>query len=259
MFLIFGLEFMDLLCEDMRDCRLVAMYFWHPCESVEITNKMQSCNRIYYSKIYWRFNMFWAAYLSSSGAPNCICSLWFIHHVVTDCCPAWMGTAVPTQAGQRPVTTWVYKTEAANTVWSFWWWSVCRSKHVELLINFRITNSITILHLVGYFYWFIPRCTDSWILNLHPCDSAVIDGCNVWRSRKILRWIIYCFFCKILQFQFARFFQPFWNNYVGKDWRTDGQIAFNELSAWMLTRVDPRKGGTEKNSNELINTVSFSK
>jgi hypothetical protein len=32
--------------------------------------------------------------------------------VVTDRCP------VPTQPGQRPVTTWVYKPEAAKTVWS---------------------------------------------------------------------------------------------------------------------------------------------
>jgi len=32
-------------------------------------------------------------------------------HVVTGRCPGWVGT-------QRPVTTWVYKLEAANTVWS---------------------------------------------------------------------------------------------------------------------------------------------
>jgi len=38
---------------------------------------MQPCNRIYYSKIYWRLNMFRAAHCSSSEAPNCICSLWF--------------------------------------------------------------------------------------------------------------------------------------------------------------------------------------
>ena len=48
-------------------------------ESVEITNKMPPCNRIYYSKIYWKLNMFRAAHRSSSGAPNCICSLWFIY------------------------------------------------------------------------------------------------------------------------------------------------------------------------------------
>ena len=42
-------------------------------------NKMQPCNRIYYSKVYWRLNMFWAAHHSSSGALNCICSLWFIY------------------------------------------------------------------------------------------------------------------------------------------------------------------------------------
>ena len=39
------------------------------------TNKMQLCNRIYYSKVFWRFNMFRAARRSSSGALNCICSL----------------------------------------------------------------------------------------------------------------------------------------------------------------------------------------
>jgi len=48
-------------------------------ESVEITNKMQPCHRIYYSRIYWRFNRFRAAHRSSSGAPNCICSLKFPH------------------------------------------------------------------------------------------------------------------------------------------------------------------------------------
>jgi hypothetical protein len=42
------------------------------------TNKMQFCNRIYYSKVYWRLNLFWATHSSSSGALNCICSLWFI-------------------------------------------------------------------------------------------------------------------------------------------------------------------------------------
>jgi len=36
--------------------------------SVEITNKMQPCNRIYYSTVHWRLNMFRAAYRSSSGA-----------------------------------------------------------------------------------------------------------------------------------------------------------------------------------------------
>jgi hypothetical protein len=43
------------------------------------TNKMHLCNRIYYSKVYWRLNMFRAAHRSSSGAVNCICSLWFIY------------------------------------------------------------------------------------------------------------------------------------------------------------------------------------
>ena len=48
-------------------------------ESLEITNKMQPCNRIYYFNVYWRLNMFRAAYRSSSGALNCVCSLWFTY------------------------------------------------------------------------------------------------------------------------------------------------------------------------------------
>jgi hypothetical protein len=36
--------------------------------SVEITNQMQPCNRTYYSKVYWKLNMFRAAYRSSSRA-----------------------------------------------------------------------------------------------------------------------------------------------------------------------------------------------
>jgi hypothetical protein len=43
------------------------------------TNKMQPCIRIYYFKVYWRLNMFRAAYRSQSGALNCICSLWLIY------------------------------------------------------------------------------------------------------------------------------------------------------------------------------------
>ena len=93
--------------------------------------------------------MFRAAYRSSSDAPNCICKpLLYI--------PMWW-PVIPTQPDQRPVTTWVYKPEATNTVWSSWWWAVCRSKHVEPSINFGIIISVTRLHIVGCFYWFIRR------------------------------------------------------------------------------------------------------
>jgi hypothetical protein len=132
---------------------------------------MQLCNRIYYSKVYWRLNRFRAAHRSSSGALNCICSLWFIYPC---------GDRAIVQAGQRPITTWVYKPEAANTVWSSWWWAVCRSKHVEPSVNFGIINSITRLHLVGYFCWFILRCTDPWILNLLDAYLWLL-----WNSRMV--------------------------------------------------------------------------
>jgi len=46
-------------------------------------------------------------------------------HVVTGRCQGW----------ERPITSCVYKPEAANTVYSSWWWAVCRSKHVESSIT----------------------------------------------------------------------------------------------------------------------------
>ena len=68
---------------------------------------MLPCNIIYYSKLYWRLNVFRAAYRSSSGAPNYLQPLVYI--------PMWWPAVV--QAGQRPLTTtWVYKPQAANSL-----------------------------------------------------------------------------------------------------------------------------------------------
>jgi hypothetical protein len=53
-------------------------------QSIELTNQMQPCNRIYYSKVYWRLNMFRAAYRTSSGALNCIC-IWLVNSTDSYC------------------------------------------------------------------------------------------------------------------------------------------------------------------------------
>jgi hypothetical protein len=140
------------------------MNIFNPQESVEITNKMQPCNRIYYSKIYWSLSMFRAAYRSSLGATNCICNLWFIY----TCGDRSLWSLSGIQNWQRLVTTRVRKPEAAITVWSTWWWEVCRSKHVELLVNFAIINSITRLHLIGYFYWFTTTMHGSMNMKVIP-------------------------------------------------------------------------------------------
>jgi len=52
--------------------------------------------------------MFPAAHRSSSGALNCICCLWFIYPNGD--------RPLPKLSGQRPVTTWAYKPQAANRV-----------------------------------------------------------------------------------------------------------------------------------------------
>jgi hypothetical protein len=54
----------------------------------------------------------------------------------------------------------VYKLEATNTVRAPDDERYARSKHVEPSVNVGIINSITRLHLVGYFHCFILRCTD---------------------------------------------------------------------------------------------------
>jgi hypothetical protein len=75
-------------------------------ESVEITNKMKPGNRIYYSNVYWRLNMFRAAHRSSSGALNCICSLWFTY-----------------TCGDRPLSSlsrkWISSDVPLETCWAF--------------------------------------------------------------------------------------------------------------------------------------------
>jgi len=62
-------------------------------DSVEITNKIQPCIRIYYSTVHWRLNMFRAAYHSSSGALTVFTASGLHTHVVTGCSQVW----VPTQ------------------------------------------------------------------------------------------------------------------------------------------------------------------
>ena len=49
--------------------------------------------------------------------------------------------------------------------------TVCRSRHVESAMNGGIINSNTQLHLVGYFYWVILRCTDPLMFKKMKFDS----------------------------------------------------------------------------------------
>ena len=68
---------------------------------VEITNKMQPCITVYYSTIYWRLNMFRAAYLSSSGALTVFAASGLNPHVVPGRSQVWVGIGL----GILPVIT----------------------------------------------------------------------------------------------------------------------------------------------------------
>jgi hypothetical protein len=109
---------------------------------------MQLCNIIYYSTVHWRLNMFQAAYRSPSGALTVFAASGLHMHVVTG------RSQVPTQTWIWPVTTCVCKPEAANTVRAPDYERYA-AQNVELSMNGRIINSITRLHLVGYFYWVV--------------------------------------------------------------------------------------------------------
>ena len=52
---------------------------------------MQPCNRIYYSTVYWRLNMFRAAYRSSSAALTVFAASGLPTHVVTCRSHVWVG------------------------------------------------------------------------------------------------------------------------------------------------------------------------
>jgi len=53
---------------------------------------MQPCNRIYYSTVHWRLNMFRAAYRSSSGALTVFAASGLHMHVATGHSQVWVGT-----------------------------------------------------------------------------------------------------------------------------------------------------------------------
>jgi hypothetical protein len=60
--------------------------------SGEITNNMQTCNRIYYSTVHWRLNMLRAAHRSSSGALTVFAVSGLHTHEVTGRSQVWVGT-----------------------------------------------------------------------------------------------------------------------------------------------------------------------
>jgi hypothetical protein len=60
----------------------------------QITNKMQLCDRIYYSTVYWRLNMFRAAYRSSSRALTVFAVSALHTHVMTGRSQVWVGTVI---------------------------------------------------------------------------------------------------------------------------------------------------------------------
>jgi hypothetical protein len=81
---------------------------------------------------------------------NCNCSLWF--YIRLWWLAAVMAELKPLSHESCRLSQTYVKPEATITVFSSWWWAICRSKHVEQLRNIGIKNSTTRSILVGFFY-----------------------------------------------------------------------------------------------------------
>jgi hypothetical protein len=152
--------------------------------SGEITNKMQPCNRIYYSTVHWRLNMFRAAHRSSSGVLTVFAASGLHTHVVTGRSQAWV--ALKLHYGRSPHTFVNQRLQIQL--------ELLMLKHVEPSMNGGIINSIARLHLVGYFSLIILRCTDPWILKgYYNWLSGFLTTCHTqytWDNSMYLhRWI----------------------------------------------------------------------
>jgi hypothetical protein len=125
-------------------------WFIYPCGERPLSRLSgnQTFNRIYYSKVYWRLNMFRATYRSSSGALNFICSLWFIYPF-----------------GERPLSR-LSGNQTCN--------SICYYKVHWRLNMFRATHcsSSGVLNCICSL-WFIYPCGDRLFSRLsgnQPCN-----------------------------------------------------------------------------------------
>ena len=69
-----------------------------------------ACNRIYYSKVYGRLNMFRGAHRSSSGALTVFAASGLYTHVVTSRCQGWVGKAAHLLRSwvRIPPGTWIF-------------------------------------------------------------------------------------------------------------------------------------------------------
>ena len=85
--------------------------------------------------------------------------------------PIWWPAVA--KAWQRPVTTWVYKPEATNTVYSSWWWAVCRLKHVEPSKKLWNNKFYYKAASCWYFYWVFYLVKS----NCYFCISKYLTGC----------------------------------------------------------------------------------
>jgi len=116
---------------------------------------MQPCNRIYYSTVHWRLNMFRMAYRSSSGALTVFTASGLHMHMVTGRSQVWVGTESYYNA--RIYEHSIYYLQCTD-LWTF---NLLSTMHGSMNIQFIIYNARIYEHSIYYL-----QCTDLWTFNL---------------------------------------------------------------------------------------------
>jgi hypothetical protein len=134
---------------------------------------MQLCNGIYYSKVYWKLNMFRAEHRSSSGTRTVFAASGLYTHVVTGRCQGWVGNFAVFYR-LHFVRIPVFKhTRYSNVVRRHPVWHHCvgiRSGAVNYLYIIYILTFIC-LRATLLSYDFAHRAVRSWCQNSFDCFS----------------------------------------------------------------------------------------
>jgi hypothetical protein len=146
--------------------------------------RCKGVSKCYYSIFVWSSACFGRHTAHHQKPKTALTSSGFLYVEGCWTCSWWtLSGTVPVSVQQPHVqhpSTYA-KPEAASAVLGFWWWAVCRPKHVELHINMEIINFYTKLYLVGFYVWILLWCT-----NPRTSSSSRLDLVDCLLSNKVL-------------------------------------------------------------------------
>jgi hypothetical protein len=132
---------------------------------------MQPCNRIHYSKIYWRINMFRAHTAHHQDLQTEFAASGLYTHVVTGSCPGW----VETRGCKCGLELLMISAMPLETCWAFnkFWNDKFYLQGCILLVAFIIisrctdsrTSTFSKLNILVFKYYLIHTLTLRWLMS----------------------------------------------------------------------------------------------